>query len=196
MPLLNFPAIFVKGVFLGGFDALQDSVANNHFSELVAAERQSGVRRQIADPKVLFSGPRGQPWYCFQLHVYANYIRALSLVHVVLFGLCFAASWKTPIVSNVVLWVMTVDLLVFFITGPTPLAPISTVVTLIVWRFRGNAVTSFPYKFIFFVYLYEFLEMLYCGEISPFSSCVGSDGGRGRLAGLALNSSLLAFFRF
>lgn len=191
MPMLTFPAIFVKGIFLGGLEQLQDAVSSSKFIELLASQRQPGDKREIPDPKVLFKGPRGQPWYCFQLHVFTNFIRALSMLHVALFAISAAVSFSAPAASYVILWIVVVDLVVFFLTGPTPLAPLSTLVTLAVWRFRGNAATSFPYKFIFAVYIFTLVTTLLANSTSSFD-----DAARTALSGLVLNSSLLAFFRF
>ena len=51
-----------------------------------------------------------------------------------------------------VLWLITVDLTIFLVLGPTPLAPLGTIVTFLCWRFRGDAAPSFPYKVVWGVY--------------------------------------------
>lgn len=186
--------IFVNGAFLGGFDQLSDALASGHFNELQKTQRQSfpGLA-SVPDPIKLFSGARGQPWYYFQLHVYANWLRALSAVHVLIFALCAALSDSSPAFVQGALWLVIADLALFILLGPTPLAPLGTLATLVVWRFRGNAVTSLIYKFVFVSYIFAFGGALLCSEGG--AACVGRGPMNGALGSLLLNSSFLAVLR-
>eukprot|EP00747_Dinoflagellata_sp_TGD_P195846 gnl/TRDRNA2_/TRDRNA2_65132_c0_seq1.p1 gnl/TRDRNA2_/TRDRNA2_65132_c0~~gnl/TRDRNA2_/TRDRNA2_65132_c0_seq1.p1 ORF type:complete len:194 (-),score=14.06 gnl/TRDRNA2_/TRDRNA2_65132_c0_seq1:113-694(-) len=193
--MLTFPAVFVRGAFLGGLEQLRDVVSTGRLNDLLLAPRQSfpsdvGL---VDDPVKLLTGPRGQRWFTFQLHVYGNFVRMLSLLHVVLFAIILAVHDVAPGLVTGVLWVIVADLAIFTLTGPTPVAPICTLVTLFVWRFRGNAVTSLPYKAIIgAAYIYGIATTLACSGSTD--SC---NGGLTRNIGiLLLNSTFLAFFRF
>lgn len=197
MPLMTFPAIFVRGVYLGGLDQLEDVMDSGQFEELLDAEQKpfpTGVG-DMKDPLRLLSGPYGMPWYCFQFYVYGNYIRVVSVFQIVLFCLAIALTDVSPIVAVVLLWVVVVDMLIFTLTGPTPIAPISTLVTLIVWRFRGQSTSSIPYKLV--------IGVFYSLALLPTITCVfGSKNCKAELqssrlilAGLISNSVLLAILR-
>jgi len=196
-PLITFPVILVRGVYLGGFDQLQDAMESGRFDEL-----RSGPQRHfpegvgmIEDPMNLLVGPRGQEWYCFQLHVYANYVRMVSLFHIAFFVGAIGLSYLSPVASVLLLWIFAIDMAIFTITGPTPVALISTLATLVVWRFRGPAVTSIPYKIVMgLIYIAVLLPTLLCG-IRDWHDC-NMKGARLTLVGLILNSSLLAILRF
>lgn len=194
LPILSFPAIFVNGAYLGGFDQLSDALATGFFTELQLSNRQPfpGLA-SVPDPIKLFSGARGQPWYHFQLHVFANFIRALSAVHVIIFALCAVLSSSTPAFVQGALWLVIADLAIFVLLGPTPFAPLCTLVTLAVWRFRGNAVTSLIYKFVFGFYVITLGGVLLCSEGG--AACVGSGAMSAALVSLLINSALLAVLR-
>lgn len=185
----------MNGAFLGGFDQLSDALASGYFTELQMSNRQPfpGLA-SVPDPIKLFSGARGQPWYHFQLHVFANFIRALSAVHVITFAVCAALSSSSPAFVQVALWIVIGDLAIFVLFGPTPLAPLCTLVTLVVWRFRGNAVTSLIYKFVFGFYVFLLGGTLLCSEGG--AACVGSGAMNAALGSLLINSALLAVLRF
>lgn len=194
VPILSFPTIFVNGAFLGGFDQLSDAIASGYFVELQKAQRQvfPGLG-SVPDPIKLLSGARGQPWYHFQLHVYANFVRALSAVHVVIFALCAALSSSSPAFLQGALWLVIADLTIFVLLGPTPFAPLCTLVTIAVWRFRGNAVTSLIYKFVFGFYVISLGGVLLCSEGGV--ACVGTGAMNAALGSLLINSALLAVLR-
>jgi len=194
LPLLSFPVVFVNGAFIGGLEQLQDVLASDRLQTLLDAPRQSfpaGIRA-VDDPVQLLAGPRGQPWYCFQLHVYGNVIRILSVLHVVAFAIILAVNSVSPAGAHVLLAIMFIDLAIFLLLGPTPVAPICTLVTVFVWRFRGNAVTSLPYKVV--------IGAAYCWNIGSILTCSAPKDCDTRLAAgvsaMLVNSSFLAFFRF
>lgn len=197
LPMLTYPAIFVRGSFLGGFDQLTDAVESGNLQEFLVAEWQHfpSSLASRADPVQILRGPRGQSCYAFQLHTYANFIRMLSFLHVALFAVSLTFTWFAPVVVCVIFWIVLVDLSIFVLLGPTPLAPICTVVMLASWRFRGNIVSSIPYKVIFAVYVAEIAANLFCGS-GDFAQCIASSGTRHMLSIAIFNSSLLAVFRF
>lgn len=194
LPLLSFPVIFVNGAFIGGLEQLQDILATGRLETLLNAPRQgfpAGVR-MVDDPVQLWAGPRGQPWYCFQLHVYGNVVRMLSLLHVVAFAVTLAVNSVSHAAAHVILAILFVDLAIFMLLGPTPIAPICTLVTVLVWPFRGNAVTSLPYKVV--------IGAAYCYNIGVMLTCSKPRDCNTRfVAGVSymiVNSAFLAFFRF
>lgn len=192
VPIVMFPVIFVQGVFLGGSDQLSEALDSGLLPQLVASPRRpfpSGVF-DMPDPIQLLSGPRGQPWWSFQLHVYANYVRLVSSIHVCIFALAIFFSGISAVISLVLLGGLTIDMAIFTLLGPTPLAPLSTCVTVVLWRFRGAAVTSLPYKAV--------MGVFYVFVLTPIilKRDVASAWSKGQITGLLVNSLLLAILRF
>lgn len=187
---LTFPAIFIRGVFLGGLEQLQDAASTGQLVQMLRAERPpfTGVFNIAADPVRLLTGPSRQQCSAFQMTVYTNYIRAISAVHVAIFSISIAAShfsWA-PWVPQAAYWCMIVDLVIFVASGPTPIAPISTIVTICIWRSRGNAANSLPYKLVFTVYALAICH----GVVSKGSISVHTT------TAFLINSLFLAVLRF
>lgn len=192
LPLVTFPVIFVQGIHLGGADQLTEALQSGLFDQVAASPRKpfpEGVF-EIPDPIRLLVGPRGQPWYHFQFHCYANYVRAISAVHVAIFAIALATSESDQFVGLGLGWLLVVDMTMFTLLGPTPFAPLSTCVTLAIWPFRGPAVTSLPYKAVIGVaYVASLTQLLTRGDLQ-------STAGRATLGSLLTNSLLLTFLRF
>jgi len=197
MPLLTFPTIFVRGACLGGLEQLRDAASGGDFNRYLIADwtpfpNDGGA--SFADPLKLTTGPRGQRWYVFQWHVFANFVRALSLLHVALFAVCLLMNaLKLPSITFIIITVMVLDLIFFVILGPTPIAPLGTLVTRLVWRFRGNAAPSFPYKVVLGFYVFTLGSALLCGD---GVACMEKASTIASFGSLLINSALLAFFRF
>jgi len=196
-PLMTFPVIFVRGVYLGGLDQLEEAIDSGQFDELMDVEQKpfpTGVGLK-KDPLRLLSGPYGQPWYCFQLYVYANWVRLISVVQIICMALAIALTDTYPIVAVVLLWLVAIDMIIFTVLGPAPIAPISTLVTISVWRFRGQAVSSLPYKIMIgILYTMSWLSISTC--VFDSTSCKSElQNSRLLLAGLISNSVLLAVLR-
>lgn len=188
LPLLTFPVIFVKGTHIGGSDQLHELRDSGRLDGYVKATKQPFPGTPPEDPVKLTTGPDSTPWYCFQTQVYGNVVRAASFVQVLLLVLFQFTYQSTPVVAAAIMWLLLVDLSIFTLFGPTPIAPIWTLVTVLTWRFRGGAVSSWPYKLVFFG-----------GYVVPFASGMLGDGvgGLGGVAaGLAVNSTMLAILRF
>jgi len=199
LPIITFPVIFVQGAYIGGFDQLQQALETRRFGELqeVPLKRFPSGVGLMADPIRVLSGPRGQPWYCFQLHVYANYVRVISAVHVVCFIAALALKDSSPVLSDMILWIVAIDMLVFTLMGPTPLAILSTMVTILVWRFRGPAVTSIPYKVVpGMTYVLALVFVLVCSDGQCEIPSFLNDSKTGVVAGFITNSAMLAILRF
>lgn len=195
--MLTFPSVFVRGAYLGGLEQLRDAAIGGDLDRYLLAERMpfpNDGAAAFADPLKLTTGARGQRWFAFQWHVFANFVRALSLLHVILFAVCLlTTALKVPTVTFIILAVVAIDLTIFVVMGPTPVAPLGTLVTCLVWRSRGNAVTSFPYKVVFAYYVYSLGVELFCGM---GVECMQKTSATARLVGMLINSSFLAFFRF
>merc|ERR1719336_1016707 len=113
-------------------------MAVGSFDEMLKAERRAFPSR-APDPVRLLVGPTGQPWYQFQVKVYSTWVRAVSVLHVLFMAVVLATLPTQPMVAKALAWVMAVDIVIFEVLGPTPLAPVSTLAVLLVWRFRGSA---------------------------------------------------------
>lgn len=203
LPLLTYPVVFVGGAYLGGADQLQEAADSGRLVELMQGPQLPFPRGvfYLPDPIRLLRGPLGQPWYCFQLHVYPNYVRLQSIVHVAIFAFAIGAPAAGLVrVAQVLLWVLIVDMAIFVALGPSPFALVSTISTIFVWRFRGGAVTSLPYKVVMGIfYIVSVLPIVICDVDggSEESTCEKKlSDAKGRLASLLTNSALLAALRF
>lgn len=196
VPLLTFPTIFIRGSYLGGMDQLIDAESSGRLDELLRSERVHfpGTATMAIDRLKLCTGPRGQPWYCFQLHAYANFVRVVSAFHVLLFAIWLGVASTVADVAMGIALAIIFDLAVFVILGPTPLAPLCTLATALAWRFRGDAVSSLPYKVVFGVYVFGLSSVLLCGD--RYSECAARTTSRLTISGLLTNSALLAILRF
>jgi len=197
--MLSFPAVFVRGAFLGSFEQLRDAISTGRLNILISAPIQTFPANASAlhDPVKLLVGPRGQPWYCFQLHVFGNFVRVLSALHVVLFVIMLAVYDAAPGLAKGILCVMGVDLVIFTLFGPTPVAPICTLVTFLSWRIRGNAVTSLPYKAVIgFAYVIGILGALTCTNLMGKAPDSCSTSAKATIGTMLVNSIFLALFRF
>lgn len=187
LPLLSFPLIFVKGTYIGGSDQLHELKDSGRLDSYVKATKQPFPGTPPEDPVKLFVGPNSMPWYCFQTQVYGNVVRAASFVQVLLLVLFLFTYQSTPALAGAIIWLLIFDLTIFAILGPTPIAPIWTFVTLLTWRFRGGAVSSWPYKLVFLTYVVTFANGMLGAGVG--SLAIGATG-------LAANSAMLAILRF
>merc|ERR1719247_2473040 len=105
VPMLTFPVVFVKGMYIGGFDQLFDLHALGQLQPLL--ELPFDTTRVKPDPLNLTVGPRGQTKCEFQLHIYGNWIRFYEGLHVIL-GLVLLALGPC-LASTVISWMIFVD---------------------------------------------------------------------------------------
>ena len=153
-------------------------------------------------PQLCRAPSGGDPWWRpVQLTCYANQIRLVSIVHALLFIAALLLSWlDVPAVAYGLLVVFTVDAGVFIVHGASPFGVLGVPTTWLVWRSRGAAVTSIPYKVVWTVYLVTLLPMLLdCGEGEPAGSCIpplNTTAQRTALVTFTGNSALLGALRF
>ncbi len=101
---------------------------------------------------------------------------------------------KNSSIGSITLYIFMYDLCALIIFGPAPLSITGTLSQYFLWRVRGNATSTLPYKFIFGVYLFVLIRLILKRDDT-------TDNKFGTLAqasvlGLVLNSALLAAFRF
>lgn len=201
LPILTLPLVFVRGAYLGSVDRLMYAEAAGNLDKLLKAEGQLFPSR-APDPMTLLIDPMGKPWYYFQLHVYSSYVRAVSALHMLLMAVALATASAQPVVAKVAVWLMAVDCLILLVLGPAPLAPISTLAVALVWRFRGSAVSAWPYKLRFSLYSVVLLMLLLGVEKNAVGDLLGMEEGEFGTAGKAvfgaclMNAALITVLRF
>ena len=211
LPTITFPSIFVKGVFVGGADDLQELVDEGSLPELLAATStplQAGSvpvseqQKRLQAPQLCRAPGGGRWWQPMQLTCYANQIRLVSFVHVVIFSLSLLLIVLGQNVAAIaVMSVLAVDAVIFILHGASPFGPLGVITTRLCWRWRGSAVTSIPYKVVWGIYLGTLVPMiLLCGgEDGPWSGCAENLDTAAHKASLTLfivNSGSLAALRF
>ena len=132
-----------------------------------------------------------------QTHVYSNVLRLWSLFHVILLLLIWIFLQLNINIYIVVLiiWILTIDIFMFEILGSNPFSFLSTLSTIIIWKRRGNAVTSIPYKVVFFIYLNALIKILYDIHFVSINS-VNTNVNKILILSAIVNSSMLALTRF
>jgi glutaredoxin len=187
VPIMAFPAIFVRGRYIGSFDKLEDASNTGLLDELLALPMDPLAK--LPDPMKLFVAARGGSIFSFQRYLYGNWVRLWHLIQLVSF-FAFLALNEMEGMS----WVMTgwayflvFDWVVFIALGPVP-APLGTLCLLIVWKFRGPAVPAVPYKIRQFGYVTLINGMMYDRSLNTLE--------QGVLFGHIINSGFITFFRF
>lgn len=203
VPLVSFPMIFIRGVFIGGGDQLSKLVLDRRLLPALSAPRAAGgfvaghvewgLELQRAHAVQFFQVPRGGKWYCFQLNTYANLVRGISVLHVIIFGAMITLQSlqqtdTTRLAYAVLLWYFFLDLLLYIVFGPVPWSPLGCLTNLVCWRVRGNSITTIPYKVVFLAYVVTFAQEIFGGGLESMKL--------GIWTGYLVNSAALAVFRF
>jgi len=198
---LSFPVVFVRGSFIGGADDLRAAITAGKFTSMLvatqtmlmegrAAASEDFLRRQQR-PNLLHV-PRGGRWFCPQLYTYSNFVRGISALHCAILGvqllLVGIGTSGANAAADVLALYFLLELSLYVLLGPAPFCPLGCVVAYFLWRYRGNSVTTIPYKFIFIVYIVSIVESLASGKRAR-------DCRSMMISGL-INSSLLAVLRF
>ena len=208
VPSISFPIIIIDKVFHGGSDDVNenskniiDIIKNKNPLPLTSEEIAWSPYIQEKSKFNFFTPPGGKNkssmLFCCQTKVFSNVIRLWSLFHVVFFSIILLLSNLNASPSIIVffIWFMTIDILMFEIHGSNPFSILSTLSTIIVWQRRGNAVTSVPYKVVFFIYLTALVKILY--EIHFISiGSLNSNANKISILSAIVNSSMLALTRF
>eukprot|EP00397_Hematodinium_sp_SG-2012_P017657 GEMP01018066.1.p1 GENE.GEMP01018066.1~~GEMP01018066.1.p1 ORF type:complete len:319 (+),score=64.29 GEMP01018066.1:107-1063(+) len=200
---ITFPMIVIKGQYMGGSDDIdvfirEDQIALVDLTPTAPADgavrddvdvtipHSAQLRARNAHP-LLFQAPRSKSVCLFQLYVYGNVIRMISVVHVIAF---VVACFSPLLVTQIIMWVLSVDLTLFVLFGSTPWAPLQTAVLFAGWPVKGGSATSIPYKAVFAFYIVSLCRnVLFCHDAKTCGKPV-------HFAGLIINSALLALFRF
>ena len=212
-PSISFPVIIIDGIFHGGSDDVvdnSDTIINIIKTNKELLTIKSGHENIEWSPYIQenskfkpFVPPGGKNksmrlLFCnVQTHVYSNVLRLWSLFHVILLLLIWIFLQLNINIYIVVLiiWILTIDIFMFEILGSNPFSFLSTLSTIIIWKRRGNAVTSIPYKVVFFIYLNALIKILYDIHFVSINS-VNTNVNKILILSAIVNSSMLALTRF
>lgn len=200
VPAVTFPAIFLRGRFLGGGDELHKAVETGSISSLLAeptatltpagSVEWSSLLKDTRRPQ-LFTVPRQGRWFYFHMYTYANLIRAISFLHVIFFSiLIFLTQEGSPsslLAAKVILWYLLIDTSLYVVFGPSPWSPLGVLTTVVCWSRRANSTSTIPYKVVFCYYIYVFASAL----LNPTSKLT-----TGVFVSALVNSAALAILRF
>lgn len=136
--------------------------------------------------------PRGWPWYTFQWCLYSNLVRYISFLQICVMLPAAVLYDAYPDgtgheVANFLLILLLVDLSALVCFGPSPWSPSGTLSTYFMWKVRGNATSSIPYKVVWAVYLITLIPLLAEKKYGDMKVA---------LLGLIFNSALLVVLRF
>ena len=208
VPAISFPIVIIDKVFHGGSDDVYENSKNiiDIIKDKNALSMTSG---EIAWSSYIrekskfnfFTPPGGKNkasmLFCCQTKVFSNVIRMWSLFHVVCFSiiLLLLNLSANPSIIAFFIWFITIDILMFELHGSNPFSILSTLSTIIIWQRRGNAVTSVPYKVVFFIYLNALVKILYEIHFSSIAA-LNSNANKILILSAIINSSMLALTRF
>lgn len=221
VPMLTWPVVFIRGSLVAGGG---EAVATMH--------KQNGLAEAIGAEKAVFAAPRPLPseahprplllqqagggsWLGCQTRIYGNVLRGIALLQIALLAPAHVMSNRgVYAVSIPIQLLLAIDAFFFCLFGPTPLAPLGSLATLLVWHRRGTVAPLLPYK-ITFAGLYFLMNAIAVGcqldatglgtggsggngtetssENGPLCSLVQSDG---LVYTMLSNSAFLAIFRF
>ena len=181
LSIVSFPVLYIQGNYIGGADEAQQLHHGNQLRQMLESTRTpfvfgSGnnamgpVRfcTKLAGADTGVSCSATVKWYCFQVKMYANVVRAMSAVHVMFLVTALVAG-QTGTETGVAVALaiggfLSFDLFTVCLLGPTPFSPIGCISTWAAWKVKGNAVTAIPYKVVFVYYLYTMMQfVLTCG---------------------------------
>eukprot|EP00948_MAST-09A_sp_MAST-9A-sp1_P001093 g1093.t1 len=222
---LTFPVIFVKNQYVGGSDDFARLVATkgeNIIHELGPAPEfdpqripiEPSLAKELSKPNVLLT-PAREKWYHFQFYVYANVIRAISVIHVVFFALMitlFSLRYDNIVVNGTIngtaaaplssvesvvtlafLFYFILDSTLFICFGPT-MSPFGLIATFFIWRYKGNGVPGIPYKVVFGIYIYGIMRQALCMFDRQCKDSYAVN--QGLMIANIVNSTMLVFLRF
>ena len=220
---MSFPAIWIRGVYVGGADDLSNLHAAGMLEEKLRAPHLAmapmGAGLVKTTPKfctklagshahLQTDGPcraSTSKWYCFQTKSYAQVIRTMSVFHVAVLALMLvcleAGSYPGADAAAVCFVILFVDLVLYICLGATPLTIFGNISTWLVWNVKGESIPALPYKLVWLAYV---LALGRAGVlcIDTFDGnlplCWQNNTGdfRAGLTGGIVNSGFLAVFRF
>ena len=221
---MSFPAVWIRGVYIGGADELTKMHSAGTLQERLSAPHQPmapmGAALIKTRPKfctqlagshahLQTDGPCSastSKWFCFQTKSYAQVIRMMSVFHVVALTIvlvcCEAGTQVGAGVASVICVLLLADLSFYILLGATPLTVFGNISTWLVWNVKGESIPALPYKAVWLVYVLTLGSATtlcggdeYSGDVAL---CWQNNRGKFR-AGLSwaiINSGVLAVFRF
>ena len=142
-------------------------------------------------------------WYCFQTKSYAQVIRMMALLQVIVLLIVLGCGESNTLIGTniaiVLIAVLSIDLIIFVLLGATPLTIFGNISKWLVWNVKGDAVPSIPYKFVFGTYILALGQILItCNTCDTSLECFQSNivEYRATLIVGIINSGALAIFRF
>jgi len=218
---VSFPTIWIQGVYVGGADATASLHSRNELTSMISNQRieMAPFGTGLIKTKPVFmtqlagsharletDGPcdsSTSKWYCFQTKSYAQVIRMMSFLHILIMVIALIGGESNSLIgmyiTTAVGLVLLVDLVLFTTFGATPLTIFGNISTWLVWNTKGDAVPNIPYKVVFFVYILGFGSFFStCSSYSDPLTCWQNNTleFRGGIIGSIVNSSMLAVFRF
>ena len=207
---VTYPQIIIKGVYIGGHDNLKGLIASQSLSMLIKAEptvtsgkhikwypplELEAITPQMFRSPSMTTSSTPVPWYLFQPFLYGNLIRYISIIHVIILGICLSLSSGSPgsaaakTIIYILLVYMCIDCGLIVAHGPAPFSPSGTLSTYLFWKYRGNVTSSIPYKFVFSFYLVGFITLLLTNKLTGTAAIAS-------LTSTIINSAVLVVFRF
>lgn len=220
LPSLTFPIIFMNGRYLGGCEDIEKMHAAGKLQGHLDAEptpfsiAQASSKRSRPLLCTDLAGSNSTApnrrchclptdrWWFFQIKSYANVVRAMSVVHIIIMGcILIAAEAGTTggiSVAIVLAALLGLDISLYILFGATPMSPIGNLSKLVVWNFRGNAILNLPYKIVFVIYVIAIANMVVPlltadDALTEWKSRAASN--RAQLISGIVNSSMLAMLR-
>jgi hypothetical protein len=219
---MTYPQIFVKGTYIGGADDLHRLLEGDGWNKLLQGQRvtYSGEDTkahvvplvwypptlELSKTPDLFTVPKMSSkgswypvwkWYAFQWVMYANLVRYISAIHVILMVTAVALFQAGQSSAGVmVATILGVDNLMLTLWGPAPLSLSGSLSQYFGWKHRGNATSALPYKVIFGFYAVLILPRIIDRASGKVSQEESDDVIMKTCKGIIFNSVLLAVFRF
>ena len=222
---ISYPAIWIRGVYVGGADDLFTLHSRGMLEEkllaphLVMAPMGAGLVKtnpkfctQLAGSHAHLQtdGPcqaSTSKWFCFQTKSYAQVIRTMSVFHVAVLALmlvCLEAGTDPGAsVAGFCCIFLFFDLAAYILLGATPLTIFGNISTWLVWNVKGESIPAVPYKLVWLVYVLGLGRAgVLCARSEAYEGSVAlcwqnntAEFRAGLTTGI-INSGVLAVFRF
>jgi glutaredoxin len=185
VPLISYPAIFVKGMYIGSYDKLEDAQRNGDLQKFLSMPMNPLAKSP--DPLNLCRDARGGSIWSFQTYVNSNFVRAFHLFQIILlFVLGGLAGTGSPF-ALLIAYALLVDWVIFILLGPVP-SPFCTLLLAVVWKVRGPPVPAVPYKGVQLTYVVGLVLILQDNEFTLLEKLT--------VSGWISNSAMIVLFRF
>jgi glutaredoxin len=213
---LTFPQLIIRGVYVGGCDNLRDGISRGLLPVWISREAVPSFNDQLVtwEPELLqealtpkifhvatvpFTKAKWySKFYLFNWHLYSNLVRYISLFHVICFVLLLilykpmkSDNSSAELFGNIVFLLLSIDLLMLVIFGPSPFSMSGCLATYFGWKYKGNVTSAVPYKVVFASYLFSLLPLVVGKDAS-----LSSGTALGVYLGSVVNSTVLVVFRF